>query len=59
MMPNNSDRNIRKINEMNADDSLSEITTDWNKMSCRKCERRYHFCCPKPDYWNKKGEYYV
>ena len=45
--------------KINADGSITEVTVDWNKLPCRKCDRRYHFCCPKSDCWNKKGEYCV
>ena len=30
-----------------------------DKLPCSKCDRRYHFCCQKPDCWNKKAEYCV
>lgn len=37
---------------------INVIEVDWNKLPCSKCERRYHFTCPK-DCWNKKDEYEV
>lgn len=58
-MKNKPDKDIRQIKKINADGSITEVTVDWNKLPCRKCDRRYHFCCPKPDCWNKNGEYCV
>ena len=49
-------RNIKKIEK---DGTIKEITVDWDKLSCSKFDIRYYFCCPKPDCWNKKGEYEV
>ena len=49
----------RKIIKICKDGKTKEIEVDWDKMPCRKCDRRYHFCCPKEDCWNKKGEYCV
>ena len=49
-------RNIKKIEK---DGTIKEITVDWDKLPCSKCDRRYHFWCPKPDCWNKKAEYEV
>ena len=49
----------RKIIKICKDGKTKEIEVDWDKMPCRKCDRRYHFCCPKADCWNKKGEYCV
>ena len=46
--------NIRKIKKIEKDGTIKEITVDWDKLPCAKCDRRYHFCCPKPDCWNKK-----
>ena len=50
---------IRKIKKVDKNGNVIKvIEIDWNKLPCSKCERRYHFTCPK-DCWNKKGEYEV
>lgn len=50
---------IRKIKKVDKNGNVIKvIEVDWNKLPCSKCERRYHFTCPK-DCWNKKGEYEV
>lgn len=50
---------IRKIKKVDKNGNVIKvIKVDWNKLPCSKCERRYHFTCPK-DCWNKKGEYEV
>lgn len=50
---------IRKIKKVDKNGNVIKvIKVDWNKLPCSKCERRYHFTCPK-DCWNKKGEYDV
>lgn len=50
---------IRKIKKVDKNGNVIKvIEVDWNKLPCSKCERRYHFTCPK-DCWNKKGEYDV
>lgn len=53
------EKDIRTIKRLNTDGSYTEIKVDWNKLPCVKCERRYHFCCPKPNCWNKEGKYVV
>lgn len=52
-------KDIRKIKKVNKNGNIIKvIEVDWNKLPCSKCERRYHFTCPK-DCWNKKGEYII
>lgn len=51
--------NLRNIKKLEKDGTTKDITVDWDKLPCSKCDRRYHFCCPKPDCWNKKGAYEV
>ena len=48
--------NIRKIKKIEKDGTTKEITVDRDKLPCAKCDRRYHFCCPNPDRWNKKAQ---
>lgn len=47
----------RIIFEERSDGTLKEITVDWDKMPCSKCERRWTMTCPKADCWNKDGKY--
>lgn len=55
----NMNPDIRKIKKVDKNGNIIKvIEVDWNKLPCSKCERRYHFTCPK-DCWNKKGEYDV
>ena len=52
-------KDIRKIKKVDKNGNVIKvIEVDWNKLPCSKCERRYHFTCPK-DCWNKKDEYEV
>ena len=47
-------KDIRKIKKVDKNGNVTKvIEVDWNKLPCSKCERRYHFTCPK-DCWNKK-----
>jgi hypothetical protein len=47
-------KDIRKIKKIGKNGNVIKvIEVDWNKLPCSKCERRYHFTCPK-DCWNKK-----
>lgn len=46
---------IRKIKKVDKNGNVIKvIEVDWNKLPCSKCERRYHFTCPK-DCWNKRA----
>lgn len=47
-----------KIKKVEKDGTIKEITVDWNKMPCSKCEWRYHFGCPHCE-WNRDGKYIV
>ena len=46
--------NIRKIKKIEKDGTIKEITVDWDKLPCAKCDRRYHFCCRSPTVGIKK-----
>lgn len=50
--------NIRKIQKISKDGTVKEITVDFDKLPCAKCEWRWSIHCPKCE-WNAKGEYNV
>lgn len=50
--------NLRTIKKIEKDGTIKEITVDWDKLPCSKCEWRYHFACPHCE-WNKDGRYIV
>lgn len=51
------EKDLRIIYKEEKDGTSKPIEVDWNKIPCSKCERRYHFTCPKPDCWNKDSKY--
>lgn len=58
-MDKDKEKDLRKIKRIDKDGEIIEVIVEWRKLPCSKCERRYHFCCPKPDCWNKDGKYCI
>lgn len=50
------EKDMRKIQRLNKDGTITIIEVDWNKMPCKDCEWRWSLHCPH-GCWNASGQY--